>query len=174
MPSASPVPDDYPVVIPSLTVEDIEAALGFYAEILDAREDARFCDPQGRILYAEITIGGNGVVTLNDSAFVTQLGGPPHGGHGPVSINVYVPDVDATMAAALLAGAEQTAPVADFPDGDRFGGFRDPSGIFWAIASRRENLTAAEKVARLTEAFFPDQHRPGDPMPETTAPETHG
>jgi len=58
---------------------------------------------------------------------------PPRG--ASASMYVYVPDVDEVFRRAISAGATPIAPVADQPWGDRLGGFRDPFGHIWSVAT---------------------------------------
>jgi uncharacterized glyoxalase superfamily protein PhnB len=53
----------------------------------------------------------------------------------PVTIHLYVEDVDAFAARAIAAGAKVTMPVADMFWGDRYGQFEDPFGHRWSIAT---------------------------------------
>ena len=54
--------------------------------------------------------------------------GPQNLKNSPVTIHLYVLDVDATVARAVAAGATVTMPVADMFWGDRYGQLRDPFG----------------------------------------------
>ena len=65
-------------------------------------------------------------------------------GGSPVSIHLYVEDVDGAVERALAAGAKLVRPVADQFYGDRTGGIEDPFGYRWFIATRKEDLTIEE------------------------------
>jgi PhnB protein len=55
-------------------------------------------------------------------------------GGSPVSIHLYVEDVDTTVARAVAAGAKLIRPMADQFYGDRTGGIEEPFGYRWFIA----------------------------------------
>jgi PhnB protein len=69
-------------------------------------------------------------------------------GGSPVSIHLYVEDVDAVVANAVAAGASLTRPVANQFYGDRVGGVTDPFGHRWFVATHKEDLTMEEIRAR--------------------------
>jgi hypothetical protein len=60
---------------------------------------------------------------------------------------------DATWAQALAAGCQVVMPIADQFWGDRYGHLRDPFGVTWAVATRRENLTVEEMQERGRKLF---------------------
>ena len=70
-----------------------------------------------------------------------------------VCLNLYVEDADAVFKQAVVAGATATMPVADQFWGDRYGRLTDPFGHEWAVATRKENPTSEEIMARARAAF---------------------
>ena len=64
---AKPIPDDYPRVIPYLTVDGASAAIDFYTRVLGAKERMRMPGPDGKIGHAELAwherdgTGGGGI-----------------------------------------------------------------------------------------------------------------
>jgi PhnB protein len=75
-------------------------------------------------------------------------------GGTPVTVSVYVEDVDAVFARALEAGATELRPVADQFYGDRLGMFEDPFGHRWSVATHVEDVSP-EEMARRAEAMAP-------------------
>ena len=71
----------------------------------------------------------------------------------PFHLHLYVPDADVTWVQAVAAGCEITMPIGDQFWGDRYGHLRDPFGINWAIATRKEDLTPEEVQQRQKAAF---------------------
>ena len=63
-------------------------------------------------------------------------------------IHLYVDDVDALASRAVAAGAKLLRPVADQFYGDRSGTLTDPFGHRWMIATRKEDVSAAEMQKR--------------------------
>ena len=98
---------------------------------------------------SKITGSGSVSATLEGSTLVIRgtfegMKSPATIGGSPVSIHLYVEDVDAVVGRAVSAGAGLTRPVADQFYGDRVGGITDPFGHVWHIATHKEDLTSAE------------------------------
>lgn len=147
-----PIPAGYAGVTPYLIVRDAARAIAFYKEVLGATEVFRLEGPDGRIAHAELKIG-EGFVMLAEE--MTEMGyrGPLSYGGSPVSLLVYVPDVDAVFARALAAGAETKRPVADQFYGDRTGVLVDPFGHQWSIATRIRDMSHDEMRRAFVEAM---------------------
>src|SRR5438874_1228603 len=110
---------------------------------LGAAEVMRMDDPRGKIHHAEISIGGSRVMLADEHPEIQALSPKTIGG-SPVSIHLYVEDVDAAVERAVTAGAKLIRPVADQFYGDRVGGIEDPFGYRWFIATHKEDLTMDE------------------------------
>ena len=138
-----PIPDGYHAVTPYLIVNAGAKALEFYARAFGAIERLRIDGTGGKIGHAEITIGDSYVMLADEHPEVDALS-PQTVGGTPVSLHLYVEDVDAVVARAVAAGATLTRPVADQFYGDRVGGIVDPFGHRWFIATHKEDLTSDE------------------------------
>lgn len=79
--------------------------------------------------------------------------GPQTIGGSPVSILLYVEDVDAVFNQAVTAGAKVQRPVKDQFYGDRTGGVTDPFGHVWYIATHTEDVAPEEMQKRAAAAF---------------------
>ena len=77
--------------------------------------------------------------------------GPRSMGGSPVTIHVYVENVDATFDQAINAGARVLRPVEDKFYGDRGGEFEDPYGHRWSIATHMEDISPEEMQRRMGE-----------------------
>ena len=75
--------------------------------------------------------------------------GPKSVGGSPVTIHVYVQDVDDTFDRAVKAGAAVLRPVEDKFYGDRGGEFEDPYGHRWSIATHVEDVSPEEMQQRM-------------------------
>jgi PhnB protein len=73
-------------------------------------------------------------------------------GGTPVTLSVYVEDVDDTFDRAVQAGAKALRPVEDQFYGDRAGQFEDPFGHRWSIATHVEDVPP-EEMAKRAEAM---------------------
>ena len=148
-----PVPADYPRVAPHLAVDGAAAAIDFYVSALGARpRGGRMTLPDGRIAHAELMLG-DALVMLADADAGSGFPGPDDVGGTPVTLHLYVEDVDAVFAAAIEAGARRLAPVATRFYGDRSGLLRDPWGHRWNVATHVEDVPEAEMDRRRREQF---------------------
>ncbi len=141
------IPDDYPRVIPSLAVDGAASAIDFYRAVFGATVRLRIDAPGDRVGHAELQIGAS-VVMLADEMPGMGFLGPRSVGGTPVTISVYVEDVDAVFARAIEAGATQLRPVEDQFYGDRSGQFEDPFGHRWSVASHIEDVPEDEMMRR--------------------------
>jgi PhnB protein len=140
---ARPIPQGYHTVTPYLIVQGAARAIAFYKQALGAAELLRMDGPGGSILHAEIKIGDSPVM-LADETPDMGFKGPQSLGGTPVSLLVYVEDVDARVAQAVAAGATLLRPVQDQFYGDRSGTLVDPFGHTWTIATHKEDLSPDE------------------------------
>ena len=70
-------------------------------------------------------------------------------GGSPVSILLYVEDVDACFSRTIEAGAQAVRPVKDQFYGDRSGTLTDPFGHQWTIATHKEDVSLEEMDRRM-------------------------
>ena len=145
--AVQPIPDGYQAVTPYLIVSGASRALDFYTQVFGATELMRMAGPNG-VAHAEIRIGDS-VVMLADESPDMGYKGPVALGGSPVSLMLYVTDVDATFQRALAAGAVQQRPVQDQFYGDRSGTLEDPFGHVWTIATHIEDVAPDEIDRRL-------------------------
>ncbi len=150
MPDVKPIPDGYPRVTPYLHVSGADAAIEFYKSVLGAEERVRMPAPEGKIGHAELAIGDS-LVMLADEFRDMGVLSPKSVGGTPVTLHVYVDDVDATFEAALAAGATSTRPVENQFYGDRIGEFEDPFGHRWSVATHVEDVPPDEMEKRAAE-----------------------
>ena len=138
-----PIPDGYQAVTPYLIVSNAAQALEFYKRALGATESFRMASPDGKIGHAEIRIDG-AVVMLADEHPEMGHVGPQTIGGTPVSLHVYVEDVDTRFQQAIAAGGREKRAVSDQFYGDRSGSFEDPYGHLWHLSTHKEDLTPEE------------------------------
>jgi PhnB protein len=138
-----PIPEGYHSVTPYLILCGAGDAIAFYTKALGAEEVMRLADPGGKVHHAEISIGDSRVMLADEHPEIQALS-PKSVGGSPVSIHLYVEDVDAAVERAVVAGAKLVRPVADQFYGDRVGGIEDPFGYRWFIATHKEDLTMDE------------------------------
>jgi len=146
-PSVKPIPDGYPRLSPYLIVAGAAKAIDFYKQVLDETERMRMGGPDGKIGHAEVQIG-DAVVMLADEHPDMGYLGPRSIGGTPVTIGVYVDDVDSTFDAAVKAGAKSLRPVENQFYGDRSGQFEDPFGHRWSVSTHVEDVPPDEMAKR--------------------------
>jgi PhnB protein len=151
-----PIPDGYPRVTPYLIVDGASAAIDFYTSVLGATERMRMPAPEDRVGHAELEIG-NSVIMLADESPEMDARAPSTVGGTPVSLHVYVEDVDAVFDRAVKAGARALRPVEDRFYGDRSGGFEDPFGHRWDVATHVEDVPPNEMEKRAAAAMSAGQ-----------------
>ena len=152
MGKAKPIPDGYHTATPYLIIKDAAAALEFYKKAFGAKEIMRMGSPDGSIGHAEIQIGNSRIMIASE---FPQMGvrSPQSIGGSPVSIFLYVEDVDKVFNQAVAAGATVRMPVADQFWGDRYGKLQDPYGHLWDVATHKEDLTPEEIGKRAAAAM---------------------
>jgi PhnB protein len=142
-----PIPDGYPVVTPYLVVDGGARAIDFYKEIFGAQERMRMGGPDGRIGHAELQIGDS-VVMLADEHPDMGAKGPRAYGGSPVTLMVYVADVDSVVKKAVDSGAKLVRPLEDKFYGDRSGSIEDPFGHIWTVSTHVEDVSPEEMQKR--------------------------
>ncbi|HYI36061.1 MAG TPA: VOC family protein [Thermoleophilaceae bacterium] len=145
-----PIPSGYPRVTPYLIVDGASRAIEFYTSVLGAEERMRMPGPGDKIGHAELAIGDS-MVMLADEAPEVDARAPGSVGGSPVTLHVYVEDVDAVFEQAVQAGAKALRPPEDQFYGDRGGQFEDPFGHRWSIATHVEDVSAEEMEKRMAE-----------------------
>jgi len=145
-----PIPDGYTNLMPYLIVDGAAKAIDFYKSVFGATERMRMPAPGNRIGHAELEIGGS-VIMLADEHLEINAKSPQRLGGSPVSLMLYVAEVDAVVAKAVAAGATLERPVADQFYGDRSGSIKDPFGHSWHIATHIEDVSPAELERRAKE-----------------------
>jgi PhnB protein len=150
MGSVKPIPEGYPQVTPYLHVDGANDAIDFYTNVFGATERMRLAGPDGKIGHAELQLGES-VIMLADEYPEMDVLSPKSRGGTPVTINVYVEDVDAFFSRAVRAGATALRPIEDQFYGDRSGQFEDPFGHRWSVATHVEDVAPDEMERRAAE-----------------------
>ncbi|MGH9883458.1 MAG: VOC family protein [Pyrinomonadaceae bacterium] len=146
-----PIPEGYHSVTPYLIVKGGADAIEFYKKAFGATELFRMADPSGKVGHAEIKIGDSPIMLADEHPEMGYLG-PLNIGGTPVSLLIYVDDVDAVYPQALAAGGEQLKPLQDQFYGDRSGTLKDPFGHVWTVATHKEDVSPEEMDKRAKSA----------------------
>lgn len=149
------IPVGYEGATPYLIVKDATRALEFYQKAFGATEIMRIPAREGKVGHAEIKIGA-ALIMLADEFPDMNCRSPQSFGGTPVSIMVYVQDVDRFVNRAVAAGATVLRPVENKFYGDRAASLEDPFGHQWHFATHVEDMPPDE-LAKRAEAFMKRQ-----------------
>lgn len=121
-------PEGYPSISPYLVVSEAQKLIGFLEAVFDGKVVRSYPRPDGSLMHAEVRIDDS-VVMLGEATTEFRP--------NPSMIHVYVPDVMATWARAMEAGAKALQePAVKDDDQDRRGGFEGPCGNSWWISTQ--------------------------------------
>ncbi len=150
--AVKPIPDGYHAVTPYLIVQGAAGAIDFYKKAFGGTELMRVEAPGGKVAHAEVRVGDSTIMLADEHP---ELGarGPQSFGGSPVSLLLYVENVDATVEQAVAAGAKVTRPLKDQFYGDRSATLTDPFGHTWTIATHKEDVPPEEMQKRLEAAM---------------------
>jgi PhnB protein len=135
-------------VTPYLIVDGAAEAIDFYTKVFGAKEKVRLPSPGDKVGHAELELGDSLVFLADEHPDHGALG-PKTVGGTPVTISVYVEDVDDVFKRALGAGATEVRPVEDQFYGDRRGELTDPFGHRWSVATNVEDVSPEEMEKRM-------------------------
>lgn len=150
--SARPIPQGYHTLTPYLIVNDAAGAIDFYRRAFGAKEVMRLASPGGKVGHAEVQIGDSRIMLADEFPEMGARGPEAYGGT-PVSLLLYVNDVDAVYQQAIAAGGKAIRGVQDQFYGDRSGMLADPCGHVWTVATHKEDVSPAE-ITRRFEAMM--------------------
>ena len=150
MADVKPIPEGYHSVTPYLVIKGAADAIDYYKKAFGAIELFRM-DHEGKIGHAEIKIGNSHIMLADENAEMGFVG-PQTVGGTPVSLMLYVDDVDKTYPQAIAAGGQELKPLQDQFYGDRSGTLKDPFGHVWTVGTHKEDVTPEEMDKRLAAA----------------------
>lgn len=137
------IPDGMHTVTPHLVCGGAADAIEFYKRAFGAVEMARLPGPDGKLMHALIRIGDSMVMLVDEFPDRGSLGPKALNG-SPVTLHLYVEDVDGFVANAQAAGATVTMPPADMFWGDRYCALDDPFGHHWSVATHIRDVDPEE------------------------------
>ena len=150
MANVKPIPDGYHSVTPYLIVKGAAEAIEFYKKAFGATELFRM-DHEGKVGHAEIKIGDSPIMLADEHPGMGYIGPKTLNGT-PVSLMIYVPDVDTIFNQAIKLGGVEMKPLQDQFYGDRSGTLTDPFGHVWTVATHKEDVTPEEMDKRMAAA----------------------
>jgi PhnB protein len=121
-------------VVAYLNVDGAIKAADFYQRALGAEIAASHpTDDKGRTMHVHLYINNSSVMLCD---FYPEHGHPPQKPQA-FTMTLMVNDIDAWWRRAVDAGAEVVMPIADMFWGARYGQFRDPFGVTWALNEQK-------------------------------------
>ena len=145
------IPEGMHSVTPHLVCAGAADAIDFYEKAFGATEVARVPGPDGKLVHGAVRIEGSVVMLVDENPQWGALGPKTLKG-SPVTIHVYVSDVDAFVARAVKAGAKVTMPVDDMFWGDRYGIIEDPFGHHWSVATHLRDVKPEDLAEAMRKA----------------------
>ena len=150
MSKVSPIPEGYTSVTPYLIVKDAAKAIEYYKKVFGAKEIFRMDGPNGKVGHAELQIGNARIMLADENPSMGQGHSSATSiGSSPVSLYLYIPDVDRVVERAVAEGAKILKPIQNQFYGDRSGFVQDPFGHFWGIATHVEDVSPQEMEERM-------------------------
>jgi len=150
MSKVSHIPQGYNSVTPYLIIKDAARAIDYYKKVFGATEVFRMPMPDGKVGHAELQIGNSRIMLADENpgmgqghASATSIGA------SPVSLYLYLPDVDRVVERAVAEGAKILKPIQNQFYGDRSGFIQDPFGHLWGIATHVEDVSPQEMEERM-------------------------
>jgi PhnB protein len=137
------VPEGYHAITPYLICDGAAQAIEFYKKVFGATEIMRMPGPDGRLGHAELQIGDSRIMMADEAASIGARS-PKYYGGSPVSLLVYVDNVDDVYRRALAAGATSVREPQDQFYGDRSSWVIDPFGHSWYIHTHIRDVTPEE------------------------------
>ena len=142
-----PIPAGFHTITPYLSVTDADAAIKFYQNVFGAKEIGRITMGGDTVGHAELQIGDSRIMLAQEMPDWGNKSPQTLGG-SPVTIALYVANVDATYQRALDAGATVIEAVKDQFYGDRAGSLTDPFGHKWHLLTHIEDVSFDEMQKR--------------------------
>jgi PhnB protein len=151
MATVKAIPEGYHSVTPYLIINGAADAIDFYKKAFGATELFRMPAPEGKIGHAEIKIGNSPIMLADEAPEMGYRSATTLSG-SPVSLMIYVEDVDRLFKQAIAAGGTEVKGVQDQFYGDRSGTLTDPFGHVWHIATHVEDVSPEEMNKRMKAA----------------------
>lgn len=154
MSKVSHIPQGYNSITPYLVIKGAAQAIDYYKKVFGATEVFRMDGPDGKVGHAELQIGDSRIMLADENPKMGQgHASAATIGSSPVSLYLYIPDVDRVIERAIAAGAKVLKPAQDQFYGDRSGFIQDPFGHLWGIATHIEDVAPQEMAERAKKAM---------------------
>ncbi len=144
------IPEGYHSITPYLYIKGASKAIEFYKNVFGAKEKFRM-ENEGRVTHAELEIGDSVIMLADEHPDIGVLS-PKSIGGTPLSIMLYIEDVDSVVNKAVAEGAKLKGAIEDKFYGDRMGSIEDPFGHIWHVSTHIEDVSPEEMEKRMAKA----------------------
>ena len=142
----SPIRKGFRAITPYLFAQDAAHLIEFISKAFGGEESYRKERPDGAVIHAEMRVGDS-MLMLGEAT--------PQFGPMPASVYLYVTDSDSVYQRALSVGGISVFPIMTLPNGERYGGVKDPFGNIWWIATHVEDVPPDEEERRWKQFRMP-------------------
>jgi PhnB protein len=142
------IPKGFNTITPYLVIKGAAKAIDYYKDVFGATVLVRMDGPGGTVGHAELQIGDSRFMLADENLQMGNRSAESIGA-SPVSLYVYLPEVDKVVEKAVATGAKILKPVTDQFYGDRSGFLQDPFGHLWGIATHVEDVSDEEMKERM-------------------------
>lgn len=133
---------DAPWISAYLTVEDARRSMAWYVEVFGFEERMARPGPSGDVDHGELQYHDQVLMVAPTTAPGGAEKSPTMGGfQSPVTLFLYVDDVDGRIRRAQDHGAVVVMPPQTMFWGDRIGKIADLDGHLWLVASHVEDVS---------------------------------
>ncbi len=136
--SKSHMPEGFHTVTPYFVIPGVARFLDFLEQAFGAQRREVMKREDGSVAHASMTLGDT-IIEMGEAVDKRSM---------PMTLHVYIPDVDAMYKRAIAAGAKSLSQPTDQFYGERSAGLVDDWGNHWYIATYTEDLTAEELSTR--------------------------
>jgi uncharacterized glyoxalase superfamily protein PhnB len=144
--TVSPIREGFRTITPYLFAQNAARLIEFISEAFGGKETYRKERPDGAVIHAEMRVEDS-MLMLGEAT--------PQFGPASTSIYLYVTDSDSVYQRALSAGGISVFPIMTLPNGERYGGVKDPFGNIWWVATHVEDVPPEEEERRWKEFRMP-------------------
>ena len=134
MSNRPPKPEDMAWVNPYLIVKDVSKSIEFYEKAFGFETKLTIPGEDGKIIHAEV-FHKNQIIMIGGESEEQNAKSPKTLGGTPLSLYLYVDDVDKFYDQAKAAGAVVKAELCDQFWGDRMCSFECPDDHSWTFAT---------------------------------------
>ena len=148
----APVPSNMRGFVPYVFAKNAEEAVQFYVKAFGGKRGVTLRMKDERIAHAEIFIGDACIMISEENPEWGAKGAKTLGGC-PMTLTLYLQDVDAAAKQAEAAGMTVKRKLETHFFGDRMCTLQDPYGYEWCLATHVEDVAEDVMQKRMEELY---------------------